>query len=82
MASHFFGHLFCLDAPGMLGCVAAEMSHTPQGNAEKFMVLLRNSPKMIVPPAESHQEVHGSRLEAPYGTSQRHVMALAWPVEC
>lgn len=63
----------------MLGWVAGEMSHTPQGNAEKFMVVLRNSPKMIVPPVEGHQEVHGSRLEAPYGTSQRHGMAPAWP---
>lgn len=61
----------------MLGWVAGETSHTTQGDAEKFVVVLRNIPKIIVSPAEDHQEVCGSRLEAPYGTSQRHVMALA-----
>lgn len=53
----------------MLGWVAGETSHTTQGDAEKFVVVLRNIPKIIVSPAEDHQEVCGSRLEAPYGTS-------------
>lgn len=52
--------------------VAGGMSYTTQRDAEKFVVLLRSSPTIIV-----HQEVCGSRLEAPYGTSQRHVVALA-----
>lgn len=54
-----------------------EMSHTTQGNAEKFVVVLRSIPKIIVPAAEGHQELCGSRLEIPHGTSQGHGMALA-----
>lgn len=68
LASHFFGHFICLDAPapGMLGWVAGEMSHTTQGgNAEKIVVVLRNSPTIIVPHAEGHQKVCGRRLEPP-----------------
>lgn len=61
----------------MFSWVAGEMSHTTQGDAKKFVIVLRSSPKIIVPPAKGHEEVCGSRLEAPYGMSQRHVMA--WP---
>lgn len=69
MASHFFGHFIHLDAPAHLGC-RRDVPHNT--DAEKFVVVLRSSPTIIV-----HQEVCGSRLEAPYGTSQRHVVALA-----
>lgn len=61
----------------MFSWVAGEMSHTTQGDAKKFVIVLRSSPKIIVPPAKGHEVVCGSRLEAPYGMSQRHVMALA-----
>ena len=56
-----------------------QKSHATEGDAEKYCGCAEEIPKKIVTTAEGHQEVYdpGSRLEAPYGASQRHMMALA-----
>lgn len=55
------------------------MPHATEGDAEKYCCCAEEIPKVIVTTAEDHQEVYdpGSRLEAPCGASQRHMMALA-----
>lgn len=57
----------------MLGWVAGEMPHAAEGDVEKYCGCAKETP------AEGPQEVYdrGSRLEAPYGASQRHMVALA-----
>lgn len=64
--------------PETLCWVAGEISHTTEGDAEKYCGCAEEIPKIIVTTAEGLQEEYDpdSRPEAPYAASQRHVTAV------